>query len=725
MNKLLKNTILLLAFTLLSCKATAQKFTTHKVKKGETLEQVSDRYNVSIADILIYNKEIKVGQDLNANSILVIPQDKARATESVETVKAPAAEAQDQEEPIGFSSHKVKRKETLYGIARRYNVTEDNIKKYNRVLYSSQLKKKMVLRIPKYRRIDPNDIVEEETNDFETYTVAAKETRWSIAHKYGITVDELAELNPVLTKDSSYLAEGQELKVPKKPGSSLKNQETQLFISYTVPAKENFYQLEKKFGVKAADIVRLNPEITERGGLKEGMVIRVPQRKIDAGNVNTDNYIFYEVKPKQTEYNLTRKLGITYRELLRLNPALQDGLKAGMILKLPKSQTGDFEVRNSLVLDKINLLDSINPGVRPKVLFILPFRLNRIDMEDKSSMESNIKKSSVISASLGLYSGALVAMDSIADLGITIDVKVLDNQRSLKRTQELMETENLGQYSAIFGPLISTQVKAVAAKANRYQIPVLAPAKISMSASMPNVFFTYTPEQIQRNKIFSYMDSLAVDKNLIVIADMKNDTVAKMIMQRFPEAKRAKVIEEEKNISLDIEKFKELISDEQENWVFVESGNYKLISSVTSILNSTHNAPLDIELSNKKVKLRMFTTNRNNAFENDVISVSHLSNLNFTYPSVYREVGNNSFVKRYQQRFDNKPDRWAVRGFDITYDLLLKLAYKNNLINVSGIIGETEYNGNKFSYENNGSKGYYNQAAYIMSYQDMRLKLLK
>jgi len=726
MNKFLKNTVILLVFVLLGCKATAQKFTTHKVKKGESLEQVSKRYNVSISDILIYNKEVKVGQDLTANSILVIPQGKAstKTTSTSNTNQMPTTfqKKENQEEPIGFISHKVKRKETLDGIAKRYNITEDDLKKYNRELYSTQLKKKMVLRIPKYKRIDPRDIkTAENPNDYETYIVAPKETRWSIAHKYGITVDSLAILNPILAKDSSYLAEGQELKVPKKAGSSLKNQETQLYVSYTVPAKENFYQLEKKFEVKSDEIVRLNPVITERGGLKEGMVIRIPQKKMDAGTVNTDNYIFYVVKPKQTEYNLTRKLGITYRELLKLNPELSDGLKAGMVLKLPKTQTGDFEVRNSLVLDKINLLDSINPAITPKLLFVLPFRLE--NMESKSDIERNIKRN-YVNASLGLYSGALIAMDSLADLGISVDIKVLDNARSLSKTKELMASENIRRYSAVFGPLYASQLQEVSSRALQYQIPVVAPAKVVSKTSMPNVFFTYTPEKTQRHRIFSYIDSLAIEKNIIVIADSENDTIAKMIMQHFPDAKRAELIEEEKNISLRIDKFKELLSEEQENLVFVESVDYRLLASVTSILNASHNTPLDSNKSNKKVQLRMFTTNKNSAFDNDVISVSHLSNLNFTYPSVYREVPNNSFVKRYEKRFDNTPDRWAVRGFDITYDLLLKLAYKNNLIEVSGLIGETEYNGNKFSYKNESGSGYFNQAAYIMSYQDMRLKQL-
>ena len=66
-------------------------------------------------------------------------------------------------------------------------------------------------------------------------------------------------------------------------------------------------------------------------------------------------------------------------------------------------------------------------------------------------------------------------------------------------------------------------------------------------------------------------------------------------------------------------------------------------------------------------------------------------------------------------------NRYAVRGFDLTFDLLLKLAYKNDLIDVSRFIGETEYSGNKFNYERKGVAGYYNQSSYIMMIDDLRI----
>ncbi|APQ16363.1 LysM peptidoglycan-binding domain-containing protein [Maribacter hydrothermalis] len=712
---------------LVSCTALAQKFNTHEVKQGETLESISKMYGVTPANILQYNKEIKQGQALRVNTILVVPGKKTANSSTKPTSDVKKSDHKDSivaREPFGFTTHRVKKRETIFGITQQYKITEEELKKYNTQLYASSLQKKMELRIPKYKvPLIQKTVLNED--ELEKYIVAAKETRWSIAHKYGITIDSMLVLNPSLSKTTNYLSEGFELLMPKIAGSSVQNQVTQLYTSYTVPPKMNFYRLEQEFGVKSDEIVRLNPEITERGGLKEGMVIRIPEQKVETGEINTDNYIFYEVKPKQNEFRLTRKFGMTWAEIVQLNPDLKEGLKAGMVLKLPKDKVGDFEVKNALVIDKISLVDSLNVAIVPKVLFLLPFRLDKVNLADKEVSEKTIDLRKDMTVSLGLYSGALVAIDSIKSLGISIDVKTFDNQLDLVKTKQILQNEQLGAYSAVFGPLDVPSLKETAVQASKFNVPVVAPVRAKSDISLNNVFFSYTDDAILLKHMLDYVDANHLEETILIIADEENKNEKEAILKRFPSAKVVVVKEEEKNIGINRDKLQTLLSDKVPNWVFVESDNYKLISSVVSILNSFHNSAFDPLVGKDKVSVRMFTTDMNSAFENDVISNTHLSNLKFTYPSVNRMVTNNSFVDRYIKRFGDEPDRYAVRGFDLMYDLLLKLAYKNDLIDVSRFIGETEYNGNKFNYERKGVSGYYNQSSYIMMMDDLRIKTLE
>ena len=698
----------------------AQQFTTHNVKRGETLYGIAQKYKVTPFNIIKYNKEVKQDEPLQPNTLLIIPLD-AAASDTSREVSSEIKDIIEEDsvevevEPIRFRVHKVRKRETIYGIAQRYQITEAQLKRYNPKLYANPLKKGMRLRIPEF----PEEVVDENAinpEDFETYTVQPKETRWSIAHKYGITLDSLATLNPDLPQSTSHLAIGQELTVPKLAGSSVKDQEAQLYISYTVPPKKTLYSLGQEYNMDPQDIVRLNPEIVAEGGLKEGMQLRLPEKKKDTATVNTSNFVFYEVKPKQTVYSLTRKLQLSYEELIELNPDLTRGLQAGMVLKLPVTKSENLDVKNSLILDEFNLIDSIQVGNKPKLLYLLPFRMDRLNLNDRESAENSLDRSNALKYSLGIYSGSLVAIDSIADLGVSVDVRTYDTQLDLERTRQILDTENLGDYSAVIGPLQMNSLKEAAVRAYNSGVAVVAPLAGQGDVNLDNVFYSVPPDSLLRNRMLKYMKNQVTDQNIIVIADSKHKEAETLIKEAFPLASSVELLEEEENISIDLELFAAFLSLEKENWVFVETDNFKIVSSVSSILNSSNS---------DTTKVRMFTTLKNKAFDNDVISATHLSNLNFTYPSVYREANNDAFRRRYRRRFGGDPDRYAVRGFDLTYDILLKLAYKMDLFQVSETIGKTEYSGNRFDYEKELSTGYFNTASYIMMYSQMEIKEIK
>lgn len=698
----------IVVFFLASIQVSAQKYTTHAVKEGETLQSISQKYRVTPFTILQSNKEIKTASDVKANTILIIPLDGSVITQEE---KPKVEKTEEQEKPLSFSRHRVRKRETLFGLTQRYKITEEQLKRYNRQLYSEPLKKGMILQVPKFPEPTPED---ERALDFETYTVQPKETRWSIAHKYGITVDSLVILNPDLSKSSDYLAVGQELNLPRPKGDSLENQQVDLYTSFTVPPKQTLYSLGKEYGIPSDSIVKLNPEIMKLGGLKEGMVIRLPKKKDTSGEVNTENFIFYEVKPKQNIFRLTQNLKITRDELFQLNPDLENGLKAGMVLKLPKSNAEGLEVKNALVLDKINLIDSINVQNRPKLVFMLPFRLDRVDFNDRKKTISQIETRRDISLSVGFYSGALVALDSIKKMGVSVDVKTFDTELSQAKVKEILFRENLLGVNAIIGPVSSSALNEVAVQAASKNIPVISPIASDSQLSHGNVYFSVPTDDILRQKMLSYMKKNYTDQNVVIIADSTHQVAYDSIISKFPTAQIAKIID---NKSLHLDEFLIMLSETKENWVFVETDQPNMVSSVSSILNSA---------ISEEAPVRMFTTNFNSAFESDAISSTHLSNLKFTYPSFYRETVSDAFTKAYRKRYKGlKPDRYAVRGFDVTFDVLLKLAHKNNLFETSKIIGLTEYTGNSFNYLNNWSSGYYNTACYLMEYNSLRIKEIK
>ena len=80
-----------------------------------------------------------------------------------------------QESPERFITHKVKKKETLYGLARTYNINVDQILEFNPLVEKIGLKKKMQLKIPVYPIVEvPKAVALKE--GLEKYLVQPKET---------------------------------------------------------------------------------------------------------------------------------------------------------------------------------------------------------------------------------------------------------------------------------------------------------------------------------------------------------------------------------------------------------------------------------------------------------------------------------------------------------------------------------------------------------------------
>jgi hypothetical protein len=71
------------------------------------------------------------------------------------------------------------------------------------------------------------------------------------------------------------------------------------------------------------------------------------------------------------------------------------------------------------------------------------------------------------------------------------------------------------------------------------------------------------------------------------------------------------------------------------------------------------------------------------------------------------------------------PNKYAVRGFDLTLDILLRLASENDLYEASTSDIETEYVENKFRYSKKLFGGYFNEAVYIVKYVDLEIVEVK
>ena len=250
--------------------ANAQNYTTHKVKEGETIESISKQYFVTPFAIYALNPDAKKG--LKPNSLLIIPKPKVDTEPKVTIIK----------ELKGFKTHKTRRKETLYSLTKQYNITEEDIKKYNTFLYSNSLRKGDKLQIPIFKVTKTVETVELT----KPYTVLPKEGKWRIAYKFGISVAELEALNPNM---NVVLKDGEIINVPNINRADEKKFDDQ-YSYYKVLPKEGFYRLKLKLGLEQEQLETLNPGLNE-SGLKVGMILKIPYNETIASDEGFTNSI--------------------------------------------------------------------------------------------------------------------------------------------------------------------------------------------------------------------------------------------------------------------------------------------------------------------------------------------------------------------------------------------------------------------------------------------------
>ena len=397
------------------------KVVKHTVEKGETIFKIAGIYKVTVAEIFRLNSAAEKG--IKENDILLIS---GSVTESNANPK----------------THLVKAKETLYSIARDYKVAFADLKTLNEAILVDGLKIGQTIRIPetglttvaptkevpKSTEIveKPKETVVEKPKNDKTgnfHIVEAKETKFGIAKKYGMTVAELEELNPEIVAS--------------------------LPIGFKLKVKGNAVSSE----VYSNKVEKPKPVVID-------YEVKKADKSETTSTTKKTGYANYEVKQKETLYSLTQTLGITQDELIELNPSLKDGVKEGMILLVP-GKGSITVIGNSKYKDLTKTIQTQN---KKQLVLLLPFNATKVQSDTINKIATRLKKDSFLNMTLDFYSGALMAIEYGKSLGLNIDVKILDSEESklTSNVEKVVKENNLQNADVIIGPFYQQHAEKVA-----------------------------------------------------------------------------------------------------------------------------------------------------------------------------------------------------------------------------------------------------------------------
>jgi LysM repeat protein len=628
--------ILFFSLALLSTPAYAQDLKKHKVVKGETVISIAKQYKITPYDIYRLNPDAKNG--LKLDSVLLIPNNPVKPLPA----NTPVKEAPTK---VVNTTHEVLAKETLYSIAKKYKVTVADLEKVNAEQLKGGLKNGQILIIPvkgsgveAQAKIAEKQQVNKGEPSYMFYTVAPGDTKYSIAKKYGMTVQLIEELNPAV-KDTLPL--GFKLKLAK-------------------------------------DAVIAKAEEPE------------PALVVAAGAAGPTNYIEYTVKPKETLYSLTKDTGLSEQQLTALNPALKDGVKEGMVLRIPAASA---PVQGTGAV--VNLNASLKKSEAKELALLLPFNMYRIESDTVKS--KLLRTDKFLNLTLDFYAGALIAIDSAKTLGLPLRVKILDAKENSKTSDVATLKSKLTTANAVIGPFF--QGNAENAAALLPGIPVISPMAKEGGKPYPNLYLSIPSDENMRLAMLNYLRSK--NGNVVAIVDKKKASSRDFIAANFPEVKFLDGITGDG--------IRALLVKDKTNYVLLDTEALSSVTGVTKLLTEAK-ADFNIQLA---------VMDKSEKYDNDEVPLSRLIGLKMLYPSITLDDDNARsmmFTKIFREKNGYNPSQYAVRGFDVTFDVIMRLFQPEGIAATMGSKSSAQVE-NKFAY-NAVNGGNYNKGVYILQYDE-------
>ena len=436
-----------------------------------------------------------------------------------------------------------------------------------------------------------------------------------------------------------------------------------------------------------------------------------------------DSIVSYQIKKKETLFNISKKFKINIEDIYLFNPELRgQKLKKNSIINIPlkrikKNIYLDSSI-NQKTIDENKFLSQIPNNKNPKknninLALLVPLKIDEIEYDSINQTKEFLKKINLTTISIDFYNGMKVAIDEESNQDVKINFDVFDTKNRIDVIKKLKENIDFDNYDFVIGPLITRNFNFF--NSNNIKTKIVSPLITSDVEFRDNTIITTAPDSLKRKFVYKIIDEMIELKNdqcVLIISDQENEKTKNELLMKFPNAEKIDLSDE--NLFVDPKITDSLMYSNKENWVFLETNRSNVISSVTSLLNSQIN-------EERKIKLISSVSVEN--FDNPNISYEKLGNLNFIYPSNSfpdQSETLNVFKLNFLNQIGKYPNRISIKAYDLIKDLLQRFIYYRNYSGFD-IDYETSLLNNKYNYKETDQQGLRNQSFYIIKHKELEV----
>ena len=416
-----------------------ESFYFYKTGNNESIQSIAQKLGVTVDQIITYNPSAKLG--IAKKQLLFFP---VSAFSNQTQGQKPAASVGN--EPV---THVVKKGESLYGLARSYNMTIDELVEANPQA-NNGVQEGDVLVIPQKTTVAPIAsapvVADEPQVEVKTifHTIKSGETLYGVAKHYNTTIENLIALNPGIYPDK--FVEGDVIKVqPNVTGTITIEKDITKFYTYEVKDGDTYESVAAAKGVTATALRQANPDMKK---LKKGKTIYIPQSGVETAEISSS-----KATEKELEQTYANKMDDVYN-----------------------------------TVHKIDTDNELNIGI------ILPFQLQKSNPPRQALLYTDF------------YKGFLVAVDSIGSkVNKKVNINVYDTQHNLNVTDSLLALDELKNLDIAIAPSEPKQLERINRFGQQNGVTVIN------CFSTKNDDYAENPRVIQMNTPTVYMVSLVND----------------------------------------------------------------------------------------------------------------------------------------------------------------------------------------------------------------------
>lgn len=390
---------------------------------------------------------------------------------------------------------------------------------------------------------------------------------------------------------------------------------------YEVERSIGLYRIGVNFGVQQNDIIRLNPQLRERG-LHYGETLLIP----------TKRPVVKETKAQVVQTIITET---------RIAVATPDSV-ASTVDSIPAT------------VDSIApAADSITAAPQRKVIelaLLLPFESRQI------------KRSVNADRMMEFYEGALLALRDLQNDSTLYRLRVYDTERSERRVNALCDSTELDSVQGILGPVYPIQIEIVAKWCEKHQVPLMLPFSDEMDLQGHPYLYQFNSPDKDEAKALAQWIANREDRHCVFVETRESDLAPSIRLLR-QELKA-------QNIPYSTLAFRDLMNDSvsyaidqfQENIFILHSDRYQQVRMAL---------PHIAQIAARKLLVSQYSWQKENIDMPQVYTSKFASDIDLTeYDQQWQETYKNQHV--------SEMPRYDLLGYDLMREMICLIRKDEN-----------------------------------------------